>query len=333
MASPAAKSRRKRALKPDDRQWPAEWASLAARVKAGDLPRVVIVGNPDKPSTADVVESLRRRLAGKAEIVDVDLGRPLKSAGEVADVDFYIVIGGDGTLLGAARSLQDRQVPLVGIHLGHLGFLTAFTEKEFPKHLDALLRGELPVSRRITLECCIKRGPAALKENVENQGVVLTDFSAWAINECVVTAGFPFRMVHMRLFVNGQLMTEVTGDGVIVATPGGSTAYNMSAGGPLVAASVRALVVTPLSPHSVTHKPAVVEDSSVIEIVAERVNPGTTCILDGHILTPIREGDRIQIKRGPYELLLVRHPAAGDWDALRRMHLWKMPTLQAGRRE
>lgn len=305
------------------------WSSLLARVDAGERPRTVLVGNPDKPSTGQVIERITKLLAGRADVVGVDLSRQLPIATSAEEVDFFIVIGGDGTLLGAARNLQFRRVPLIGVHLGHLGFLTAFTEEEFPQHLDALLAGELPVDRRITLECCIKRGAAATAANAANPGLVLDDFSAWAINECVLTAGMPFKMIRMRLYINGQPMVEVMGDGVIIATPGGSTAYNLSAGGPLVDPSVRAIVVSPLNPHSITHKPAVIDDSGVIEVVADRVNPGTTCLLDGQIPATIHEGDRVIIKRGRYELLLARNPTIGDWQALQdRLHWGRMPSLK-----
>ena len=289
----------------------------------------MIVGNPEKPSTGEAIERVRKVYDGRVEIATTDLTRHLQGASDCEGVDFFTIIGGDGTLLGAARALQFRQVPLVGIHLGHLGFLTAFTEEEFPSHMDALLAGKIPVDRRSTLECKIKRGKAADDANLANPGVTIEDFSEWAINECALMAGAPFKMIRMRLYVNEQAMTEVMGDGLIVATPGGSTAYNLSAGGPLVGANVKAIVITPTNPHSITHKPAVVEESSVIDVIADRVNPGTTCLLDGQTATRIYDGDRIQIRRGKYELLLARNPAVGEWQALQeRLHWGRMPTLK-----
>ena len=315
--------------RPRGRKKTPDWASLAARLAAGAKPRTVLVGNPEKPSTPEACDRLRKLFDGRAEVIATDLTRGLDAAREATDVDFYTVVGGDGTLLSAARCLQCNQVPLVGVHLGHLGFLTAFTEKEFPRHVDALLAGKLPVSRRITLECRITRGEAAEAANQNTPGLVLEDFSAWAINDCVLTAGPPFRLIRMKLSINGQPMTEVMGDGLIVATPGGSTAYNLSAGGPLVDASVKAIVVTPICPHSITHKPAVVDQSSEIEVVADRVNPGTTCFLDGQIQTPIRDGDRIMIRLGRYELLLARNPSVGEWQALHdSLHWGRMPALR-----
>jgi NAD+ kinase len=196
--------------------------------------------------------------------------------------------------------------------------------------LEALLAGKLPISRRSTLECCVTRNPAN-PSPVESNGTANCeqDFSSFVVNDCVITAGPPFKIIRMALRINGEPMVEVAGDGLIIATPGGSTAYNLSAGGPLLGPTVRAMVVTPLNPHSITHKPAVVDAASVLEVVAERVNAGTTCMLDGQIATPFREGDRIMIQLGANELLLARHPHVGEWQSLQdRLHWGRMPVLR-----
>jgi len=297
------------------------WSALLGRLEAGQRPRTVIIGNPTKPSTRQVADRIVRQLRGRCDVLDIDISRTLPIASTIDDIDFFLVLGGDGTLLSAARTLSNRNLPLVGIHLGHLGFLTTFTEAEFGQHIDALLAAKLPISRRVTLECTIRRGEAAMAAN--NAGdEVLGDFSAWAVNDCVITAGPPFRMIRMKLSINNQPMTQVVGDGLIVATPGGSTAYNLSAGGPLVDPSVKAIVVTPICPHSITHKPAVVCETSRIEVLAVKVNQGSTVFLDGQIQSPIREGDRIEVRLGPYELQLARNPIVGEWQALQQRLLW-----------
>lgn len=322
MLSPASKRRTRKTPNGD-------WASLKKRVAAGKKPRTMIIGNPEKPSTPEAIARLQSVMRDRVEVVGVDLSRQLASAASAQDIDFFLVVGGDGTLLGAARALHQMQVPIIGVHLGHLGFLTAFTQEEFPRHLDTLLAGKLPISHRATLECTLERGDGAAKENLATPGVVYEDFRSFAINECALMAGAPFKIIRMFLFINGQPMVEVAGDGLIVSTPGGSSAYNLSAGGPLVDPNVKAIVVTPLNPHSITHKPAVVEQSSEIEVVAERVNEGTTCMLDGQIATPIRDGDRITIRLGKHELLLARNPSIGDWQALQdRLHWGRMPMLK-----
>lgn len=324
MLSPATTMGKKRARKSAE-----AWATLKARLEAGQKPRTVIIGNPEKPSTPEAIARIAALLKDRAEIVGTDLTRQLTRACQSEEVDFFLVVGGDGTLLGAARALHEREIPIVGVHLGHLGFLTAFTEEEFPLHIDTLLSGNLPISRRATLECCIQRGDGSAEANLATPGVVYEDFSSFAINECSLQAGAPFKVIRMLLYINGEPMLRVEGDGLLVATPGGSTAYNLSAGGPLVDPTVKAIILTPLNPHSITHKPAVVEQSSVIEVVAERVNAGTTCMLDGQIPTPIREGDRIVIRLGRHELLLGRNPAIGEWQALQdRLHWGRMPMLK-----
>jgi NAD+ kinase len=256
------------------------------------------------------------------ELVAVDISSDLAPARQAPEADLVLVLGGDGTILNAARNLYNRQVPLVGINLGRLGYLTAFTEEEFAEHVPALLAGKLPVSRRITLECCVHTG----QKGSSSTG----SFCAWAINDCAINSGPPFRMIGLSVEINGQPMTEIMGDGLIVCTPSGSTAYNLSAGGPLVHPAVKAICVTPVCPHSITHKPVVVEESSRIMIRADRVNPGTTLSLDGQIQTPLAQGDQVEIHKGAHELLLVQNPRLGDWQTLQdRLHWGRMPAFKA----
>lgn len=300
---------------------PNAWSSLKKRLAKGQKPRVLLVGNADKPSIPQVAKRVVRLLGKRIELVTTDVSPDMHAARSAPEADLILVLGGDGTILSAARNLYGRQVPLVGINLGRLGYLTAFTEDEFSAHVPALLSGTLPVSHRITLECCVK--PATGSPTKPGS------FCAWAINDCAINSGPPFRMIALAVQINGQPVTDILGDGVLVCTPSGSTAYNLSAGGPLVHPAVKALVMTPVCPHSITHKPVVVEETSRIEITAREVNPGTTLSLDGQVQTPLHKGDRVEICKGRHELLLVQNPTLGDWQTLQdRLHWGRLPTFK-----
>jgi len=150
-----------------------------------------------------------------------------------------------------------------------------------------------------------------------------------AVNDCVVQAGPPYRMVRLGIAINGEHFTEIRGDGIIVCTPSGSTAHNLSAGGPIMQAGVDAIILTPMNPHSLTHRPLVIERSAVIDVHADVVNEGTTVIIDGQVSSPLHPGDRVTIRRFDSDLLLVRNPLYARWYKLvTKMHWGQAPTLK-----
>lgn len=147
-----------------------------------------------------------------------------------------------------------------------------------------------------------------------------------AINDCVIRAGAPFRMISLGVSINQHHLTEVTGDGLIVCTPSGSTAHNLSAGGPIMQCGVEAMVLTPLCSHSLTHKPLVIERDAEIDILACTVNDGTTAIIDGQVSCPLRAGDRVVVKRFDRDCLVVHNPLFTGWHKLvNKLHWGKAP--------
>ena len=231
-----------------------------------------------------------------------------------AGVDRLIVFGGDGTLIGVARSLGAKQLPLVGVNIGKLGFLAEFSPDELKESFERIIRDDTLVTRRIALHVTVRH----------SEGVRDTSL---AINDCVIHAGPPYRIIRLGVSINGEHLTTVGGDGLIVCTPSGSTAHNLSAGGPIVQPRVPAIVLSPMNPHSLTHKPLVVESDSTIEIHASEVNEGSTAIIDGQVTFPLQPGDRITVRRFESDYLLVRNPLYTRWHKLvTKLHWGRSPS-------
>jgi len=283
------------------------------------LPRnarsVYFLGNPQKPDAAAAMEDLRAFAAERCTVVGAELSVNGRKAVE-AGADAIIVLGGDGTLIGVARSLGANQVPLIGVNVGKLGFLAEFTAAELKSVFDRAVSDPTLVHRRLVLQAEVY-GDDSLRQ------------SHLAINDCVIHAGPPYRLISLGVSINDRHLTEVGGDGLVVCTPGGSTAHNLSAGGPIVQPGVNAIILTPLSPHSLTHKPLVIEDDATIEILAEEVNEGTTAILDGQVSCPLKPGDRVAIRRFEKDFLLVRNPLYAHWHKLvTKLHWGRAPSYE-----
>ena len=261
--------------------------------------RVFLLGNPEKPSVAAALTELSDFANGRCRLVGVQAGLDVRPAIE-AGAETLIVLGGDGSILGVARALGQRQLPIVGVNLGKLGYLAGFSIAELKAHFARAVADASLVQDRMLLDVTVMRGEQAR-------------FRSLSINDCVVHSGPPFRMIQLSVSLDGHPLTDIRGDGVIVCTPSGSTAYSLAAGGPIVHAGVRAIVLTPLCPHSLTHKPLVIEDDSSIEIVARQVNEGTTAIVDGQEVFPLRAGDRVSIARSSARLQLVSNPLYPRW--------------------
>ncbi|NLX12823.1 MAG: NAD(+)/NADH kinase [Phycisphaerales bacterium] len=270
--------------------------------------RVLVLCNPEKPEARAAMESVIACISREALVV---------ASGAVTEnkewlgrnPDRIIVLGGDGSILAVARELQDRQVPIIGVNFGKLGFLAEFSFEELQNNAGRILTDSALVSRRMMLTTEVAR-------NGQGYGDSL------AVNDCVVHAGPPFRMIELSIAVNGEYLTSVSGDGLVLATPTGSTAQNMSAGGPILAPGARAIVVSPISPHSLTHRPLVVAADAVIEVLARRVNEGTTAVIDGQISFPLGPGDRLTVRQAAYDFQLVRNPGQAQWHTLTQKLKW-----------
>ncbi len=279
-----------------------------------------VVAKVDKPRVRTALEQLLPWLETRCKVTGVETEHTFDLTEVTADL--IVVMGGDGTLLSAARRLHGRQVPVLGINFGRLGFLAAFTLEQFMGAFDEIAAGKLLISRRMTLEASVVAGTAECELSDPKSVAIHRRFVATALNDAVITAGPPFRMTELELGEGGQTFVKYFGDGVIVSTPSGSTAYNVSAGGPIVSPSVGAFCVTPICPHSLSFRPVLVSSESTLLIRAARVNAGTTLFCDGQASTTLHAQDRVVIRRNPSDVLLVENPLVGTWQALADKLRW-----------
>jgi NAD+ kinase len=292
--------------------------------------RLFIVANIDKPDVRPALDELLPWMSKRVTVVGMDTALEDDLSG--IDADAVLVLGGDGTLLSAARRLGGRPIPLMGVNFGRLGFLASFTPAQFREYFNALVDGKLPVSARQVIEASV------VAAGVECRLADCTDvirqrrFIATALNDAVITAGAPFHMIGLEVRADGDSESGVRyfGDGVIVSTPSGSTAYNVSAGGPIIDPGVEAICITPICPHSLSFRPVVLPTRTTVVIIATKVNPGTTLFCDGQASTQLRAGDRVVLRRSPHDVLLIENPSARQWRSLAEKLNWAVGPRYSG---
>jgi len=228
--------------------------------------------------------------------------------------DLAIVIGGDGSLLNAARELVDSDTPLVGINLGRLGFLADILPSNIEASIEAILRGEYLIEERFLLDCIIS--------NDDGKG----QYKSYALNEVLTHKWNVARMIELECYINGLFLHRQRSDGLIIATPTGTTAYSLSAGGPIVYPTLNAITIVPICPHTMSNRPVVVDGDSEIDIVvvdSDRDNVRVTC--DGQIPFKLLPGQRLQVRKAPKPLRLI-HPSQHDhFHILRAKLQWAEP--------
>ena len=222
--------------------------------------------------------------------------------------DLVIVMGGDGTMLNAARSLVDYEVPILGVNLGRLGFLADVSPDELPHSLDAVLNGQFREARRSLLHAQVMHGDRVTGE-------------ADALNDVLIHKREVARMIEVDTFLDGRFLNAYRADGLIISTPTGSTAYALAGGGPIIHPGLEAVVLVPICPHTLTHRPIVVKADSVIEVVLNAVNPTQTQVTcDGQISLALEPGDHVVIRKKDRKARLV-HPLNHDYFKLLRAKL------------
>lgn len=278
--------------------------------------RVLLLVNKDKPGAVEAAGAVRALIVKHGELVDeqdASVGAPAPEC--CGEADLAVVLGGDGTLLGQARRLIGAGVPMLGVNFGKLGFLAEFD-------MDALEAQAAGVFGSGSLDV---RDLHVLRAEVCN-GDTEPRFSGVAINEAVVTAGPPFRMIDLDVRIDGQTGPTSSGDGLIIATPLGTTAYNLSAGGPILTPDADGIAITPIAAHSLSFRPVVVGGSSTIELELTRVNEdnggGTTLVLDGQVQARLHAGDRLTVRRDERTVPFVRNPDASYWRTLVGKFRW-----------
>ena len=230
------------------------------------------------------------------------------------DFDLAVVLGGDGSMLRAAHQMGRRQRPVLGVNLGKLGFLADLSPEEFLTHLPTIgsaLRGSdrMPVTHHLMYECSVLR-----------DGVVREQLLG--LNEVAVLAGPPFGLLDIDLYVDSELVTTYSCDGLIVSTPVGSTAHSLSAGGPILRQDLQAFVICPISPHTLTNRPVVDSAERVYELVVREPHPGTTLVADGRPMCCLQAGDRVRVERSKAQFQLVAFPGHTYYRTLREKLGW-----------
>jgi len=275
---------------------------------------VLLLANAGKPEVVDAlprVRALIERHGSVAGEMEAD-GETITDA-QVADL--VVVLGGDGTLLAQCRRCANLGLPIVGVNFGNLGFLAQFDDDAFEKHAPSLL-GDTPLS----IEQRAMIGISVLEPSGRER------LEAIACNDAVITAGPPYRMVEMALHIDGEPGPTWRGDGVVVATPIGSTGHNVSAGGPILTPELDSLSIAPIAAHSLAFRPIVVGADRRLEIELLQANEtgdnGTTLVLDGQERLLLREGERVRLSTSPLRIALVRNPEWSYWRTLLQKLHW-----------
>ena len=282
------------------------------------MQNIGIMANAGKPAALEVAASADSHLRERGVSVRLQhrvadaLGCPERGLPDdgVADADAVLVLGGDGTILATARLCAALGTPMLPVHVGRFGFLTAVAPDGLPAALDALLGGEYTQEERMMLWCETRRAGT-----LQDSGL--------ALNEVVVANGPLSRVLHLRTSIDGRFVTTYAADGIIVATPTGSTAYSLSAGGPLVHPSLQTLLLTPICPHTLTSRALLVPPEAEITVVVERDPQDMVRVtIDGQLGFPLQTEDAIHIRRAPYQARFLSVGGANFYDKLQDKLHW-----------
>jgi NAD+ kinase len=282
-----------------------------------EFTKIGIISKPHGAEIKPVVETLVPWLKsqGKEVFVDADTAKAagLPSTHQKSKipglVDMIIVLGGDGTLLSVARLIEKRDVPILGVNLGGLGFLTEVT-------LDTLY----PTLEQVFQQHFIPQDRLLLKAEVLRQGETVAQ--SYCLNDTVLSKGFLARMIKVETSVDGQFLTALRGDGLIIATPTGSTAYSLSSGGPIVHPGVDAMIFTPICPHTLTNRPIVIPATARVEAVLRSAEEGALVTFDGQVGVHLRQHDVVAITTADHRIKLFRSPTRSDFQVWRTKLKW-----------
>lgn len=275
-----------------------------------------IFANVEKPKVKKVISRIMQfaqrsgiEVLLEKKLVDIVKTKRLLKEREICkEADFLFAIGGDGTFLRVARINKNMGKPIIGINVGTLGFLTEVPASKLSQCLKLLYKGNYRIEKRAILKPC-----------VEGEGKKIYPI---ALNDVVISKQDISRVIWMKVYVNKRFVTEYMADGVIIATPTGSTAYNLSAGGPVVSPDADVICITPICPHTLTHRPLIVSGNDTIMVVVERPNKGMVLTIDGQVGRSLNKGDKIFVSRERDKVPMVAFKKISYYDLLREKLNW-----------
>jgi NAD+ kinase len=271
--------------------------------------RILVLARDAAPHVKLAWETLAPALRQREGIEIVAVATEDDPPSDLPPVDIAMVIGGDGAILRASHHFGERQVPLLGINLGRLGFLADLSPEELIYNLDQLAHRQFRVTQHMMFECQHRRADGSTQAYL-------------GLNEATVSAAAALAMIDVEFGIDGEWATTYSGDGVIISTPIGSTAHNLSAGGPILEQNLSAFVITPICPHTLTNRPLVVSAEHEYTFTLPRAPEGAMLVIDGQIKEPISPGDQIVMRRAAVTFPLVRVPGHSYYATLRRKLGW-----------
>ena len=263
---------------------------------------VVIVTKPHQPEVAKVASELASWFQEKGIRASMDPDSAEKA-------DLCVVVGGDGTLLSAARLMGEHQVPILAINYGGLGFLTEVTRDEMYSALEGVLSGSTVTNSRMMMDVAVHRGSALVE-------------AYQALNDVVIHKGTLARIIELDAHVDGQYVSRFRSDGLILSTPTGSTAYNVSAGGPIVYPTMAAIIMTPIASHTLTNRPLVLPPESHVEITLRSIPDDVYVTVDGQVGLKLEPGDRVIVRKSQRSVQLIAPAGKDFFDVLRDKLKW-----------
>lgn len=267
----------------------------------------MVFGSGDRPGVREAAEQLRPAIEKCCQVVLWDLTYTEELS--AVEADLAIVFGGDGSILRAARQMGYRQTPVVAVNLGRLGFLADLSAEQLLDALPDICAGKFRVVEHLMFECRVERAGSIVSRDL-------------GLNEVAVLAGPPFAVLDVHLYVDGELVTTYSCDGLIVSTPVGSTAHSLSAGGPILRKDLQAFVISPISAHTLTNRPVVDAADRVYELVVPSPNEGSAVVVDGRVLSVLLPGDRVRVNKAEPRFKLIEVPGQGYYRTLREKLGW-----------
>jgi NAD+ kinase len=270
--------------------------------------KLFVLGNAQRTGVVEEAGRLLPWLQQQCQVVVFDLHQQADLA-EAPAADMAIVLGGDGAILRAARQMGYRQVPVLGINLGRLGFLADLDPEQLRRYFPQVCCGDFRVTRHLMFECVVEN-PAAPPR------------TCLGLNEVVCHTLPPFHILELDLHVDGEPVARFRGDGLILSTPVGSTAHSLSAGGPILGQELDAFVITPICPHSISYRPVVDSADKVYTIALGQGMESAALVIDGQESVPLKAGDRVTVRRAAVSFGLVKVPGHSYYRTLRDKLRW-----------